>query len=383
MTAAQVFGAEMRIKSVSNEQLRKLGMPLGASVVAAVGTMFVPTGLLETITGSTGLSELIPATAAPLGDTARALIAFGAGAFTLAAASLVTFRGVETAPRPAAPAPMKDRMETMQTKPVTAAKPSLADRIGNFRMPHIKLPKMPWIKGEGDVSELSDLKIRAADAHPDASLRRPLVATADLPTLDLADVAGGPVVVGVGPVEEAAPAIDPAKWYSEIAASTAPAAEPVVEAVAEPEPVVVEAPVVVEEPAPVVAEAPVFEAPVAETPAYVAPAPVAAPVASQPSLDDMLAQFEASIARRQEQLAAAPVAVAAPVVETPAEPEAVAAEPVEAEILPPVEEAPAAPTKRFATPLSAIPNANLAAEEMDSALAAALATLQRMNGTSR
>lgn len=371
----------MRIKSVSNEQLRKLGMPLGASVVAAAGTMFVPTGLLETITGSTGLSELIPATAAPLGDTARALIAFGAGAFTLAAASLVTFRSAETAPRAADPATMTNRMETMQTKPVIAAKTSLADRIGNFRMPHIKLPKMPWIKGEGDVTELSDLKIRAADAHPDASLRRPLVATSDLPVLDLTDVAGGPVVVGVGPAQVEAPAIDPAKWYSEIAASTAPAVEAVIEPVAEPEPVAVEAPVVVEEPAPIVAEAPVVEAPV-----YVTPAPVAAPAASAPSLDDMLAQFEASIARRQEQLAAAPVAVAAPVVETPAQEvsEAEAAEPVEAEILPPVEEAPVAPvTKRFATPLSAIPNANLAAEEMDSALAAALATLQRMNGTSR
>lgn len=378
MIAAQVFGAEMRIKAVSKDQLRKVGLPLGASVIAAAGTMFVPTALLEMITGATGLSELVPATAAPLGDTARALIAFGTGALTLAAASLVTLRGAsfKATPRTDSTAPMTDRMDNMQTKP------SLADRIGSFRMPHIKLPKMPWIKGEGDVTELSDLpRIRTADAHPDAPSRRPLVATEDLPTLELTNAQARPVVVGNGPVEtvqvDPVPAIDPAKWYGEIAASTAPDHEAaplpsVVEPVAEvaPLPLPISEPV----PAPVVIEAPV--APV------VIEQPVAASL-TQLSLDDMLAQFEASIARRHAQIAtnaaeSAPVAASETV-------ESEFAEPVQSEILPPVEHEPVVEPQpaRFATPLTAIPNANKAAEEMDSALAAALATLQRMNGTSR
>lgn len=371
----------MGIEAVSKDQLRKIGLPLGASVIAAAGTMFVPTALLEMITGATGLSELVPATAAPLGDTARALIAFGAGAFTLAIGSLIVMRGNEAASPVAAPAPMSDnRMEDMQTKPVEATKPSLTDRIGSFRMPQIKLPKMPWIKGEGDVTELSDLpRIRTADAHPDAPSRRPLVATEDLPTLELTEMQTSPVVVGNGLAEtaeaEAAPGIDPARWYGEIAASSAPAPLPsMTEPVTESEPLLsVEA-----EPAPVtVSVEPVSEA--------VIPAPVVQPATtpiSEPSLDDMLAQFEASIARRQAQLATKAVEAVQPVVE-PAP-----VEPVQSEVLPPAEPEPEPEPEqpqpsRFAVPLAAIPNANKAADEMDSALAAALATLQRMNGTSR
>ncbi len=371
----------MRIESISKEQLRKIALPLGASVVAAAGTMFVPTALLETITGATGLSELVPATAAPLGDTARALIAFGAGAFTLAISSLITLRSNEAAPRAAAPAPMTDRMDDMQTKPSLAAKPSLADRIGNFRMPQIKVPKMPWIKGEGDVMELSDLpRIRNADAHPDAPSRRPLVATEDLPTLELTSAQTSPVVVGMGAAEpvqpEAIPAIDPAKWYGEIAASTVPEQEPApLPSVAEPVTESAPLPLPVEEPAP---EPTPFIAEVPVEPVVAAPAP--APL-SERSLDDMLAQFEAAIARRQAQVAVVPVEMVA-AEPAPTEPEPV--EFVQSEVLRAEPETPAeTPVKRFATPLSAIPSANKAAEEMDSALAAALATLQRMNGTSR
>lgn len=54
------------------------GLILGAC------TMFVPTPVLENLTMASGLSEIFPATAAPLGDTARALIAFGAGLFAMA-----------------------------------------------------------------------------------------------------------------------------------------------------------------------------------------------------------------------------------------------------------------------------------------------------------
>ena len=79
-------------KSVPNSQLKAIAIAMAGATVTAAGTMFVPVGILENITGSTGLSELIPAARAPLGDTARALIAFGAGAFTLAGLTFLAFR---------------------------------------------------------------------------------------------------------------------------------------------------------------------------------------------------------------------------------------------------------------------------------------------------
>lgn len=349
----------MRTKAISNEQLRKLALPLGASVIAAVGTMFVPTGLLETITGATGLSELVPATAAPLGDTARALIAFGAGAFTLAIASTVAFRS-DAGELAAKPIP--NGQDDMQYKTAPSAKPSLADRIGSFRMPHIKLPKMPWIKGEGDVTELSDLpQLRTADAHPDAPSRRPLSATNDLPAFELTpahaeaqpEAAPQSQPMPLPSVAEVSPqAIDPAQWYGSIAAQSAPPVEIQPEPQAEPE------------------TKPEIAAPVAPQMVEPAPEPESAPVAPAAapapggSLEDMLADLQAAIARREALLSTRSVEVV-PVA-------APAAEPTE-------QSAP-----RFtAPPLSAVPGTNKAQEEMDSALAAALATLHRMNGTSR
>jgi hypothetical protein len=54
--------------------------------------MFVPVSLLDGVAESLGLSELIPAAGAPLGDTARAFIAFAIGAMTLAVLSYLLLR---------------------------------------------------------------------------------------------------------------------------------------------------------------------------------------------------------------------------------------------------------------------------------------------------
>lgn len=93
-----------------NGQTAALGIAMAGAALAAVTTMLVPASLLEGVAESSGLSELIPAAGAPLGDTARAFIAFATGAMTLAALSYFLLRA-----------------------------------------------HMPWNKGAGDIRELGDV----------------------------------------------------------------------------------------------------------------------------------------------------------------------------------------------------------------------------------
>lgn len=314
-----------------NRQIRLMGLSLGASILAAVATMFVPASVLESITGASGLSELVPATAAPLGDTARALIAFGAGALTLAFMAVALLRQNNVSPPRNAATPAADLIE--EDDRVFAS--SLKERISK-----IGLPKMPWIKGDDDITELSDLpRLRVGDIHPDAPARRPLSAIIDLPVLDLTERA----------VELVPPKVDvvePIELFEQDELS-----EPVTPV--EPEPVA----------EPAVAEA-------------------------QPTLAEMVAQLEASVAQRQQQLAelemvAKNLATAGiehspnPFGETNGSGAAIETE-EPAEVL--------RPEWR---PLGMVPKPHEVADEisepddMDEALAAALATLHRMNGTGR
>jgi hypothetical protein len=65
---------------------------MAGAALAAVTMMFVPVSLLEGVAESSGLSALIPAAGAPLGDTARGYIAFAIGAMTLAILSYLLLR---------------------------------------------------------------------------------------------------------------------------------------------------------------------------------------------------------------------------------------------------------------------------------------------------
>ena len=82
----------MQSKLKLDHQTQAVAMATGGAAIAAIAAMFVPTGIWETLTGSTGVSEMIPATAAPLGDTARALIAFAFGALTFAILAVMLLR---------------------------------------------------------------------------------------------------------------------------------------------------------------------------------------------------------------------------------------------------------------------------------------------------
>jgi hypothetical protein len=316
----------MNVKITQNRQMRSLGLALLASILAAVATMFIPVSVLEMITGASGLSELVPATAAPLGDTARALIAFGTGALVLALMSMLVLRRTNGgSPREAQPTAVVN--EDQSGEPTFVA--SLMARLAKLR-----LPAMPWEKGDSDITDLSDLpKLRSGDIHPDAPARRPLLATHDLPVLDLTELEVQPVAVVLS------------------------AGEPIIKA----------------KPAPFPTQVP-----------HTNSNAESKTVDPQLTLSEMVAQLEASVALRQQQLAdleivasnlaASKIVESYPTVETvvgtqstsPSEVET-STETVRAE-WPPLEAVPASPARQ---------------DDMDDALAAALATLHRMNGTNR
>lgn len=160
-------------QSQSGRHIRSLALVMAGASVVAVGTMFVPVPVLEGLAGSTGLSELVPSARAPLGDTARALIAFGSGALTLACLSILLLRQDATAISKGAPPAPEKRSELSAFGAVLNA----------------LRPTMPWNKGDDDIRELADLpKLRHGDGHPDAPSRRPLLASLDLPTLELSQL---------------------------------------------------------------------------------------------------------------------------------------------------------------------------------------------------
>ena len=319
-------------KSVPNSQVKAVAIAMAGATMAAVATMFVPVTLLESVTGATGLSELVPAARAPLGDTARALIAFGTGAFTLSALTYLLLRFDGAAKQRPAPAPVAEPSVPDWMIDEEDEKPGFADRLARFRMPALSLPKMPWQHDEDAITELADLpKLRNGDTHPDAPPRRPLLATQDLPVLDLADVATEVIV--------------------EQAVEEKDAQEPVADmAVAEmaPEPVAPVAPVAAED--------------------------------VQPTLAEMVAQLEAAVAERQKQLAelesvAAILSMPQPAAQ--ADEDAHIQDVADADVS--IE-----PTRDGRPALEVVHDVTAVEDDnMDSALAAALATLQRMNGAAR
>ncbi len=327
----------MDVSLKQNRQMRSLSIAMGASIIAAAATMFVPVNVLESITGATGLSEIVGAAAAPLGDKARALIAFGAGALTLAAMTVMLLRkdagptndDVE-AIAAAGFAPLPGIVEDDDDGDRDGEPLSLMERLFRLRLPALSLPKMPWVKGENDITELGDLlKLRNGDIHPDAPPRRPLSATQDLPVLDLAEM------------------------QLEGFAEKQPEALVEVDAVVLPS-------AVYEPSAPVEHAASDF----------------------QPSLAEMVAQLESAVNQRQQQLAALEIVAAQLAAEKPAEDVAVPLEMQVPDVVANVETLPE-PARAERPPLEAVPTSPEKQDDMDAALTAALATLHRMNGTDR
>ncbi len=111
-----------------NSQTGALGIAMAGAALAAVTMMFVPVSLLEGVAESSGLSELIPAAGAPLGDIARGCIAFAIGAMTLAALSYLLLRaGGALVRRTANDVDMCDAAAQQDAEQQSEAMPETAD----------------------------------------------------------------------------------------------------------------------------------------------------------------------------------------------------------------------------------------------------------------
>ena len=111
-----------------NSQTGALGIAMAGAALAAVTMMFVPVSLLEGVAESSGLSALIPAAGAPLGDIARGCIAFAIGAMTLAALSYLLLRaGGALVRRTANDVDMCDAAAQQDAEQQSEAMPETAD----------------------------------------------------------------------------------------------------------------------------------------------------------------------------------------------------------------------------------------------------------------
>lgn len=351
----------MQSKLKLDHQTRAVAMATGGAAIAAIVAMFVPTGIWETLTGATGVSEMIPATGAPLGDKARALISYTFGALTLVILTVMFLRNGNS---PVRTAIAQSEVETDMVEPegvpaIAAIEAETASATEEDLVEEDEVVRGSLLsrlrariaafaearRGAGDITDLEDLpKLRSGDAHPDAPPRRPFSANRDLAEPEMIEAAAETVVVEQVEVET--------EWVEHVAVEVEdviPTAE--VEALAE-------------EPA---ATATVE-------------APAASPVAEIASLDEMVSRFESALAERDTQLAhienlaselqssnVQPIRrdMEAPLVTEPVQVEQAALRAVE------VAEVPAdAPQK----PES---------EELDAALRSALETLHRMNARTR
>lgn len=179
-----------------NGQTAALAMAMAGAALVAVTTMFVPVSLLEGVARLSGLSDLIPAAGAPLGDAARAFVAFATGAMTLAVLSYLLLRGEGTLVRPTA----------NDVGMCDAAAQQDGDMAETLRA------QMPWNEGVDDIRELGDLPtLRIGDVHPDAPARRLLVASQDLPPLELSEE----YLVEPQPPQEAEQHVEAAPEYAD------------------------------------------------------------------------------------------------------------------------------------------------------------------------
>ena len=157
-------------------------LAVAGGVAAALVIATLPHVYLEDIVGATGLPEIVPAAAPPLGNTARGLIAVVAG--MVSASALYLF--------------LNHKMKSheggsdmgLAIGKNLGSESSNQERDGKSRMAAPKLslsarsltrflrkPK----KYPGQVTELKDLPdTRLSDRHPDAPARTPIFASSDL-----------------------------------------------------------------------------------------------------------------------------------------------------------------------------------------------------------
>ncbi len=154
-------------------RFKKPAMALVGGIAAALVVATLPSVYLEKIIGMTGVAEIIPAAAPPLGNTAKSLLAIFAGLVSTSVIFYFLHRqggsDMGLAIRKLANwEEEKAEWEERKSKP----------KKGKFSLK--KLLQKPK-KKKDEVKDLSDLpNLREKDVHPDAPARQPIFAEKDL-----------------------------------------------------------------------------------------------------------------------------------------------------------------------------------------------------------
>lgn len=148
-------------------------MALVGGIAAALVVATLPSVYLEKIIGMTGLAEIVPAAAPPLGNTAKSLLAIFAGLFSTSVIFYFLHRKGD-ADMGLAIRKLANWEEEKAEWEERKAKP----KKGKFSLKRLlQKPK----KKKDEVKDLSDLpNLREKDSHPDAPARQPIFADKDL-----------------------------------------------------------------------------------------------------------------------------------------------------------------------------------------------------------
>lgn len=234
-----------------------LSIIAAGGALGAVGMSRVPMTMLEWAIASTGFSELLPALAPPLGDTARLSLCGAAGLLAMACVAALL------------PSPSSSRHE----KKMTMA--SVFSRIAHFA------------RGGAAASAENPMRLRRADAHPDAPPRAPLSVVRDLGERLESSAPVALRMPGVAPFEPPVPAAMPP--FAPPPGEVLDEVEPDIVTVKQAEAAVIEATSAIES----------VPVPEAVTQAMFAPAPLPVPVSEPLAMvmdedDDSLASLSIS-----------------------------------------------------------------------------------------
>ncbi len=251
-------------------------MALFAASACALAMLSVPIPLIELVVASTGLSEIVPAAAPPLGFSARAILAGFAALAGMGVSLTLDPRGHH---RDEAGAPVGN---------LTEGRGAMGFALGKLT----SFTRSRRSKGADEAEAMPVL--RRADAHPDAPARRPIFASRDF---EGAEILAGPAPFPAADVYEPqaitdmADALDFAEEIVEAPVTESIEAEPVTfspfgdtSAPRAPEPM---------EDRAILTEA-IMALPVEEEPVQVPRAPL-----ESLSISELVDRFEHGIARRK------------------------------------------------------------------------------------
>ena len=157
-------------------------LAVAGGVAAALVIATLPHVYLEDIVGATGLPEIVPAAAPPLGNTARGLIAVVAG--MVSASALYLFLNHKTKPHEGGSDMGLAIRNISDSEPIDRERGGKSDHAApRFNLSARSLTKFlrKPKKSPGQVTELKDLPdTRPSDRHPDAPARQPIFASSDL-----------------------------------------------------------------------------------------------------------------------------------------------------------------------------------------------------------